>query len=126
MSVRSQAPIAWARCGYQRAWRIWLEALPPFAKQGGTTEQFRPFGWNCFLRIQSDFDCEVIRLSYIEKVLSRLNIPGLILLIAGSVAVVSSEKIADKIGSQKMNLIIKAAGGAAALIGALILLDFIG
>ena len=65
-------------------------------------------------------------MSYIEKVLSRLNIPGLILLIAGSVAVVFSEMIADKIGSQKMNLIIKAAGGAAALIGALILLDFIG
>ncbi len=65
-------------------------------------------------------------MSYIEKVLSRLNIPGLILLIAGSVAVVSSEKIADKIGSQKMNLIIKAAGGVAALTGALILLDFIG
>jgi len=47
----------------------------------------------------------VIRLSYIEKVLSRLNIPGLILLIAGSVVVVSSEKIADKIGLKKMNLI---------------------
>lgn len=108
----------------------------PFAKQGGTTEQFRPFGWNCFLHFLWYIDrkmrhCppEVIRLSYIEKVLSRLNIPGLILLIAGSVAVYASAWIAGKVKpdhAAKLNLIIKAAGGAAALVGALILLDFIG
>ncbi len=68
-------------------------------------------------------------MSYIEKVLSRLNIPGLILLIAGAVAVVTSEGIVEKIGpenKEKINLVIKAAGIAAALLGALILLDFIG
>ena len=68
-------------------------------------------------------------MSYIEKVLSRLNIPGLILLIAGSVAVVASEGIVEKIcpeKKEKTNLVIKAAGAVAALFGALILLDFIG
>ena len=68
-------------------------------------------------------------MSYIEKVLSRLNIPGLILLIAGAVAVLTSEGIVEKIGpenKEKTNLVIKAAGIGAALLGALILLDFIG
>ncbi|MBE5804157.1 MAG: hypothetical protein E7316_06565 [Clostridiales bacterium] len=68
-------------------------------------------------------------MSYIEKVASRLNIPGLILLIAGAVAVLCSGRIVEKIGlekKEKISLIIKAAGFVAALAGALILLDFIG
>ena len=68
-------------------------------------------------------------MSYIEKVLSRLNIPGLILLIAGSVAVYASARIAEKIKPEhagKLSIVIKAAGGVAALVSALILLDFIG
>ena len=68
-------------------------------------------------------------MSYTEKVLSRLNIPGAILLIAGAVAVYASPWIAGRIkaGSpEKVNLVIKAAGGLAALAGALILLDVIG
>ena len=68
-------------------------------------------------------------MSYIEKVLSRLDIPGLILLIAGSVAVIAADRIGQMIRPEekdKVSLIIKAAGGAAALFGALILLDFIG
>ena len=107
----------------------------PFAKQGGTTEQFRPFGWSCFLCIR--ICCvrprtalkEVTRLSYIDKVLSRLNLPGLILLIAGTVAVFFSGRIVEKIGrekNEKINLIIKAAGCFVAFAGALILLDVIG
>ena len=71
----------------------------------------------------------MIRLSYIEKVASRLNLPGLILLIAGAVAVFISEKIADKCSPEKkenINFIIKTAGGFAAFAGALILLDVIG
>lgn len=72
---------------------------------------------------------EVTRLSYIEKVLSRLNIPGLILLIAGAVAVFASEGIVEKISPEKKdkaNLIFKTAGLIAALAGVLILLDVIG
>ena len=66
---------------------------------------------------------------YIEKVSSRLNVPGLILLIAGSVAVVASGYMVQRIQPEKKertNLIIKIAGLIAALLGALILLDFIG
>lgn len=72
---------------------------------------------------------EVIRLSYIDKVLSRLNLPGLILLIAGAVAVFISERIAEKCNAEKkenINFIIKTAGGLVAFAGALILLDVIG
>ena len=72
---------------------------------------------------------EVTRLSYIDKVLSRLNLPGLILLIAGTVAVFFSGRIVEKIGrekNEKINLIIKAAGCFVAFAGALILLDVIG
>ncbi len=68
-------------------------------------------------------------MSYIEKVLSRLDLSGLILLIAGAVAVFSSGRIVEKIGlekKEKISLIIKAAGFVAALAGALILLDVIG
>ena len=72
---------------------------------------------------------EVIRLSYIDKVLSRLNLPGLILLIAGAVAVFISERIAEKCNAEKkenINFIIKTAGGFVAFAGVLILLDVIG
>ena len=68
-------------------------------------------------------------MTYMDKVLARLDLPGLIMLIAGAVLAYASGKIAGKFSPQKMetlNLIIKAAGGVLVLIGALILLDFIG
>ena len=67
-------------------------------------------------------------MSYTEKVLSRLNVPGLLLLAAGAVAVYASEALVRRVREDKrgkINLCIKAAGGVVALIGALVLLDLI-
>ena len=67
-------------------------------------------------------------MSYIEKVLSRLNVPGLFLLAAGAVAVYASETLVRRVPEDKrgrINLCIKAAGGVVAIIGALMLLDLI-
>ena len=67
-------------------------------------------------------------MSYLEKVASRLDLAGLILLIVGAVLVYASSPIAGKIctkNKDKTNLIIKAAGCVVALIGTVILLELI-
>lgn len=68
-------------------------------------------------------------MSYGEKVLSRLHVPGLALLILGAVLVYTSGPISRKLfpgKGDKANIAVKAAGCAAALAGALLLLDIIG
>ena len=68
-------------------------------------------------------------MSYFEQVLARLNVPGLILLIAGAVVVYASSPIAGMIRparKENVSLILKAAGCVLALVGTLVLLDFIG
>ena len=68
-------------------------------------------------------------ISYGEKVLSRLNVPGLALLILGAVLVYTSGPISGRLFPEKgdkANIAVKAAGCAVALVGALLLLDIIG
>lgn len=68
-------------------------------------------------------------MSYGEKVLSRLNVPGLALLILGAVLVYASGPISGRLFPEKgdkANIAVKAAGCAVALVGALLLLDIIG
>ena len=68
-------------------------------------------------------------MSYGEKVLSRLNVPGLALLILGAVLVYTSGPISGRQFPEKgdkANIAVKAAGCAVALVGALLLLDIIG
>ena len=67
-------------------------------------------------------------MTYGEQVISRLNIPGAILLAIGAVAVYASRALARRMPEEKRektSLIIKCAGCAAALAGALLLLDII-
>ena len=68
-------------------------------------------------------------MSYGEKMRSRLNVPGLALLILGAVLVYTSGPISGRLfpgKGDKANIAVKAAGCAVALVGALLLLDIIG
>lgn len=68
---------------------------------------------------------EITEESYWTKVLSRLNVPGLILLILGAVLVYASSPIAGRIKPEKkesVSLMLKGIGCVIALIGTLILL----
>ena len=59
---------------------------------------------------------------YWQKVLSRLSIPGVILLALGAVACTQAPRFCK---SERLTVIVRIAGLALALAGALILLDFI-
>ena len=57
-----------------------------------------------------------------QKVLSRLSIPGLILLMLGAVAATQAPKYCK---SERLCMIVRIAGLASALLGTVILLDLI-
>ena len=57
-----------------------------------------------------------------QKVLSRLSIPGILLLVLGAVACTQAAKVCK---SERLTLCVRIAGLALALAGALILLDLI-
>ena len=66
--------------------------------------------------------------SYLAKVGSRLDITGLLLLAAGAALTFGSAKVAERLFPNKTNLagtVMKFVGLALAVVGALILLDFI-
>ena len=68
-------------------------------------------------------------MSYWEKVGSRLDWRGLLLVAIGAALTYGSGWIAGKLGvknARRVNIVIKVAGLIAAVIGGLILLDFIG
>lgn len=69
------------------------------------------------------------KVTYGEKVLSRLNIPGLALLILGAVLVYTSSPLTRRLFPEKQeiwNLVFKGIGCVVCLIGALLLLNLIG
>lgn len=93
-----------------------------FANQGGNTEQLRPSGWGCFC-IQEEHS-----MSYGEKVLSKLNWPGVALMVVGAVLVYASSPIVTKLfpkAGEKGKLICKGVGCVIALVGALLLMDIL-
>lgn len=68
-------------------------------------------------------------MSYGEKVLERLSFPGLALMVIGAALVYTSSLTSKKLFPKTQeiaNVIIKAVGCVIALVGTLILLDFIG
>ncbi len=68
-------------------------------------------------------------MDYGAKVLSRLNVPGLALLIVGAVLVYASMPIVRRLFPARVdraNVIVKGIGCAICMIGALLLLDLIG
>lgn len=67
-------------------------------------------------------------MTYWEGVLSRLDVPGLVLLILGAMVGYGSKPIMEKIfhrQGQKEQLLLKAAGCVLALLGALLLLNIL-
>ena len=67
-------------------------------------------------------------MTYWEGVLSRLDVPGLVLLLLGAVVGYGSKPIMERVfhrQGQKGQLVLKAAGCALALLGALLLLDIL-
>ena len=68
-------------------------------------------------------------MTYWDRVLAKLDVPGLLLAVLGAALVYGSGKLAAKWfpdGPQKANIVLKAVGLATALLGALRLLDLIG
>ena len=66
-------------------------------------------------------------MSYGEKVLSRLLTPGMLVLVVGAVLVYGSGFLADRIAPKKelVNVIVKAVGCLLALVGLLMVMEFI-
>ena len=71
--------------------------------------------------------------SYLNKVVSRICTPGVLLLAVGAVLAYGSAPLAKKAAGSgegkrfdRINLVIKAVGGVIALIGGLMALDIIG
>lgn len=69
-------------------------------------------------------------MTYGEQVLSRLNIPGVLLMVLGAVLVYASapltRRLFDATKQEKTNLVFKGIGCVICLVGALLLLDLIG
>lgn len=67
-------------------------------------------------------------MQYLDKVKSRLDVPGLIIIVTASLMVYFSNRIAEKLFSGHISaasLVIKVTGCALALFGALVLLDIV-
>ena len=99
------------------------------AKQGGTTEQFRPSGWAVFFLfprlfgLGKDGGGPYALTEGRVHMLERLFHPGTLLVVIGAVLVYGSGKIAGRFfpGKEQANAILKGAGCALAVIGALLL-----
>lgn len=69
-------------------------------------------------------------MTYGEQVFSRLNIPGVLLMVLGAVLVYASapltRRLFDAAKQEKTNLVFKGIGCVICLVGALLLLDLIG
>lgn len=93
------------------------------AKKGGTTEPLRPLGRSGFAVLEGEDP-----VSFWEKVMGRLSVPGLLLVTAGAVLVFQAEKLCRllfKDNGEKAVLPVRILGLALAVFGTVILLDWI-